>query len=64
MGPIKAYGLSHRGAMAQSMQRRVGGFDTQDSRSRLVQRLPKLNKRPAPHQGGAGPKVQRLSALN
>ncbi len=40
MRPIKAHGLSHSGAMAQSMQRRVGGFDAQDNRSRLVQRLP------------------------
>jgi len=41
MRPIKAHELSHRGAMTQLMQRRAGVFHAQDSRSRLVQRLPK-----------------------
>jgi len=38
--PIKAHELSHSGAMAQLMQRRASVFHAQDSRSRLVQRLP------------------------
>jgi len=41
MRPIKAHELSHRGAMAQLMQRRAGVFHAQDNRSRLVQRLPR-----------------------
>jgi len=41
MRPIKAHELSHRGAMAQLMQRRAGVVHAQDSRSRLVQRLPR-----------------------
>jgi len=40
MRPIKAHELSHSGAMARFMQRRAGVFHPQDSRSRLVQRLP------------------------
>jgi len=42
MRPIKAHELSHRGAMAQLMQRPAGVCHAQDSRSPLVQRLPGL----------------------
>lgn len=33
MGPIKAKGLSHDGAVGQFIERRVGPCDAQDSRS-------------------------------
>jgi len=49
---IKAHELSHRGAMAQLMQRRAGVFHAQDSRSRLVQRLPRNRSERFPDRCG------------